>query len=127
MRLLILLSLAFALLGCGGEPNRQKSIVREVANEDQLINAMEARWEIEIWDGVSITGPPETNDIYIPEARKVLDEIVQKCALGETWLSDGTDGVMTLYLEDTSLSDEQIDCVRSYEQPGIILRDKKAP
>ncbi len=87
---------------------------------------MDARWEIEIWDSASITGPPETNDIYIPQAREVLGEIVRECVLGETWLSDGTDGVMTLYLEDTSLSGEQIDCIRSYEQRGITLRDKKA-
>jgi hypothetical protein len=74
--------------------------------------------EIVVYHAPGISG---ANDIYVPNAVAVLEQIVRDCRLGRALLSYHTDGVASLHVGETPLTDDQMACIRSYERPGLFL------
>lgn len=93
-------------------------------NDSDMVAAQSARWIIETYDGYGIPGSPEAN-VVVPNARGVLQGIIDACRLGATRLLDATDGVMILSIDNPNLTSEQIQCVRAAERPGLTLRDQR--
>ena len=93
--------------------------------EAQALKAMSSRYEIEAWEAYGVPGSPDAK-VKLPEARRVLQRMLDECGLGEAILVESTDGVVTLHLTANHLSEDELRCARSFEQPGLIFRDDKA-
>lgn len=115
----------FVLTSCGpsGASESQPFVVAE--SEEQAWKASSSRYEIEAWEGFGVPGSPTAN-IKLENARSVLQTIIDKCGIGAATLVEATDGVIRLHPEDQDLSSDQVSCIRSYGQPGLIFRDKEA-
>lgn len=95
----------------------------KATTEDQFDDAMRARWNIEVLSGGGIPGSAGA-DNYIRDADSVLQNIVDRCQLGQTILVRATDGVSLLAILEKKLSPTQISCIRSFERPGLTLKDR---
>lgn len=91
------------------------------AESDRLFVYNSNRWAIEIYRERGMPGTPDA-EIFIPNARKVLQAIVDECRLGQTVLFNHMHGVSELVIENEP-SKESLDCVRKRERPGIRLRE----
>jgi hypothetical protein len=78
-------------------------------------------WAIEIWEGPPM---PRSNEspVMIPDALTVLQGIVDQCELVSTYYVRATDGVAFLRVGQPDLDEQQIDCIRTFEEPGLRLR-----
>ncbi|MGX7952534.1 hypothetical protein ACWPM1_08200 [Tsuneonella sp. HG249] len=80
------------------------------------------RWEIVTDHDLDVTG---ADAVIVPDANKVLNQVVGNCHLGRALLNHHTDGVAALHIGKGGLSKEQISCVRSFERPGLALRESQ--
>jgi hypothetical protein len=122
-------ALLVAVAGCAAAPqpaiknsNSSEGISR--ATREEMREASSRRWSIRVYEGVGPPGSPDAN-IVISDAPSVLQGIVDECELGETMLFHYTDGVANLEIEDPQLTPGQIDCVRRFERPGLLLEEPR--
>ncbi len=115
-------SLAAALTACASNASAETTPITVAQTADDAEDTMHARWNIEVRSGHGIPGSPGA-DQYIANYLEVLQEIVDRCKLGETVLVQATDGVSLLAILNDKLSDTQIECVRGSERPGLRLID----
>jgi hypothetical protein len=95
------------------------------ASPESFQSASESRWSIEVWNGPSVTGDPEDNGYFLPDADTVLLGIVAECKLGATYRNQHTDGILTLEIKNANLTPEQLRCVRLKERRGLRLVESK--
>ena len=121
---------AFGLLACSEAENEKKittiddSIIVGSSPEN-LMSPTDARWSIEVWNGPSITGDPEENEYFLPDADTLLLSIVAECKLGATYRNQATDGILLLAIKSANLTSEQLRCIRSKERKGLRLVEKE--
>ncbi len=75
--------------------------------------------EIEEWrlvDGWSDPNPPIADSVVA-----LLQNVVDKCNLGQTYLQSGSDSGGRLLIGDPDLTSAQIECVQAAERPGLRL------
>lgn len=87
---------------------------------DPLFAHFNELWFISIIEGPGPPGGPDSA-FFIPNARAVLQDIVERCNLGETIFQHQYDGYATLSIDDTDLSTEKIHCIRQFERQGLSL------
>lgn len=87
---------------------------------DPLIAHFERLWWINIQEG---SGAPwfEEPNFYIPNARGVLQPIVEQCHLGETIFQHQNHGMASLTIDDLEFDRDKVECVRRFERRGINL------
>lgn len=101
----------------------RRTVTVSFSNE-KAAEASRSRWQIEVFNGPSITGDPATNHIFLSNADTRLIEIVDQCRLGKTYRMQHTDGVLMLSIANPVLDAKQLECVRSKERPGLELIDR---
>jgi hypothetical protein len=123
---MLIATIGILLTACGpsGASESQPFVVAET--EEQVWKALSSRYEIEAWEGFGLPGSPTAN-VKLENARSVLQTLIDKCGIGAATLVEASDGVITLHPEDQDLSSDQVSCIRSYEQPGLVFRDREAP
>jgi hypothetical protein len=85
-----------------------------------LLAHFQRLWVIAIAEGPE--GPWfEETDFFIPDARAVLQSIVEQCHLGETIFQHTDHGMATLTIDDLDLSAEKVRCIRRFERRGISV------
>jgi hypothetical protein len=91
-------------------------------NGDQMHELANKSWSIAIIEG---KGPPwdEGREFYIPNARGVLQEIVDRCKLGPTYLTHGYHGYANLLIEESPLESEKIKCIQASQRRGIQVHE----
>ncbi len=89
-------------------------------NSDAIFAHFDKLWSIRIQDA---PGPPwaRAREFFIPNARAVLHDIVDRCDLGETIFQHQNHGLASLVIDDTDLSAEKVRCIRQFERHGISL------
>jgi hypothetical protein len=97
-------------------------VKRDDENEiDECLIGTVPNWVLEISeyqlvDGLSDPNPPLSKPVVA-----LLQDLVDKCGLGQTYLQSATDSGGSLLVGDPDLTPAQIECVRSAERPGLHL------
>ncbi|MEO7569237.1 MAG: hypothetical protein ABIT16_06165 [Croceibacterium sp.] len=77
-------------------------------------------WQIDISVSGGLPGTPGA-EIFVPNALSVLQDIVDRCGLGSTFLQSGSDGQASLLVGHPDLTASQTACIRSAERAGLRL------
>ncbi|MEO1221647.1 MAG: hypothetical protein AAFY42_09920 [Pseudomonadota bacterium] len=110
------------LAACAGQVGAQNVAIVDAQSEEDFDKARQARWSIEVYSGGGIPGSPGAS-VIVSDYHQVLQSIVDRCKLGRTVQVQATDGVSLLAIMNDDLSQEQLDCIKESEQPGLRLKD----